>query len=158
MLFIRTAKAMVISETTIAMLVLALLLLSTSTEVIGAERIPDSELASLYGGCWFYNPYCIVQSPHCPAHTECDGFHKCRFCEARIGEICQDRWGSWIPDFDGCDDGTGTCLNSPWLPNGGLGIPQVWGECLQVDCIEELYDYDYIYPNCNVYNYNWCDD
>lgn len=153
MLFIRTAKAMVISETTIAMLVLALLLLSTSTEVIGAERIPDSELASLYGGCWFYNPYCGRYGSSCPQFVEpdCEPLDLCRFCIPTVGQKCFGARSYW-PDFDGCKDGTKACENAGWTP-----VVTPWGYC-GIGVCNENYDPTQDYPDCNSVQYNWCDD
>jgi hypothetical protein len=73
-----------------------------------------------------------------------------------IGQKCFDYW-SWWPDFDKCDDGTKPCENRPLIPNPN-GIPQVFGECLYTECIEEYKDPDYQYPDCSEMNYNWCED
>jgi len=137
----------------IVALILALSL--PSRVVIASESISDLELASLYGGCWFDNPYCVVTLNGCDEHTECNGWEKCRFCVPEIGEKCKDA-SSWWPDFDGCDDGTKPCENAPWVPTPG--IPQIYGFCSMAMCIEEYREPGHFYPDCDEDNYDWCDD
>jgi len=154
---IRAAKPMVVQVATtgIGMVVLILGLSAFLTEGIASEPIPDRELAVLYGGCWFYNPYCIVTPNDCPEHTECTGFEKCRFCVPKLGQLCKDARSYW-PDFDGCDDGNTPCENAPWAPVPG--IPLMYGECLVGFCVEELWDPTQFYPDCSDFIRNWCDD
>ncbi len=147
MAFIRT--------TVMAMSVLILVLSIASVEVIAGESIPDWELATLYGGWeWFYNPYCGVPLNGCDEHTECNAWEKCRFCAVTVGLKCFDA-RSWLPDLDGCDDGTKPCENASG-PN--FGIPEIYGFCSMVMCIEEYKQPGHFYPDCDVDNYDWCDD
>jgi len=145
-----------LSITTIIMLVL--ILSAVSRDVIGAESIPDSELSILYGGCWFYNPYCGDGENDCAEYTECSGCEKCRFCVWRLGLVCKDSYSYW-PDPGGCKDGNRPCENRPWDTDTPSGIPQVYGECVEGVCVEELHDPSYVYPDCgDSMTYDWCDD
>jgi hypothetical protein len=144
---------------TMTVMMLVLVLSMPSGDVRGAESISDSELSILYGGCWFYNPYCGDGENDCAEYTECSGCEKCRFCAWRLGLVCKDRYNSWWPDFDGCEDGNRPCENRPWDTDTPSGIPQVYGECVEGVCVEELHDPSYVYPNCgDSMRYDWCDD
>lgn len=156
MLFRQIARAMLIPAATMAMAVLIFLLSTTLTEVTAAERIPDSELAKLYSGWWFYDPYCSqIGARDCPEHTPCDDpLQLCAFCIPKVGKLCRDG-SSPIPDRDGCDNGTEPCDNA--FPNPER--PRQRGYCLYGSCEEDDWpgppdDY----PDCNNLNRHTCDD
>jgi hypothetical protein len=156
MLFRQIGRTMLISAATMAVAVLIFLVLTTSTVVTAAERIPDSELAKLYGGWWFYNPYCVFAgADDCPANTSCQTYARCRFCVPVLGTLCH-YGSSAIPDWDGCINGSSQCRNRPWAPVPD--IPNMYGYCSMGICLAEYYDPEQSYPECNQYRYDWCDD
>lgn len=135
---------------------LIVLLTILSTGVMAAESIPDETLETLYGGHWFYNPYCGIYGSGCPAFVpdpvDCEPLDLCRFCAAKTGLKCYDRWNSWLWDWDGCNDGTKPCENAGWAP----GVTP-WGFCGAGGC-NENYDPTKDYPDCGSAEYNWCHD
>jgi len=153
MSFIRI-RAMAIAKA-VGVIIFAIIL--PSTGAIAAESIPDWELANLYGGCgWFYNPYCVVSSPHCPDYVGCihPNPDKCHFCVTEIGEKCKDAYSYW-PDLDGCDDGLRPCANNLYSPTPEG--PHTKGYCVEGECVDDNWPQGE-YPNCNSMQYGWCDD
>lgn len=150
---IRIAKVMAIRVVTIAMFVLILMLSTTLTDVIAAERIPDSELAALYGGTLYYNPYCGV-GRSCPSHVPAclteEIMDNCRFCHPLEGEVCVDYWGAQ-PDPDGCTDDTEDCINANKWPNPSTGY------CGAAGCIGAQWP-DPPFPECNEESRDTCVD
>ena len=145
-MIIRDAKPMVVPATAMTMVVLILGLSRISMEVTAAEPIPDSELATLYGG-WFYNPYCTKGGSTCPEDT-CATYplSKCRFCIRHSSMMCVDDW-SWIWDPDDCETGQSPCAK---YPN--------YGYCITLICHQEDYETGQIYPECSESHYHWCND
>jgi len=137
----------------IAKIVSFIMLMVPWQSVSAAESISDSELARLYGGCPFYNPYCGVYGKSCPDFVEpdCEPFDLCRFCVITIGQKCFDYW-AWWPDLNGCDNNTKACMNMIWVPG-----KTPWGYCGVNDC-NENYDPTQKYPECSSHEYNWCYD
>lgn len=155
MWLIRTAKATGTSRklvrTGIFAIILGLLVFSRGG--IGGEAIPDWELATLYGGCWFDNPYCVRKLPDCPTHTVCRWIlDKCRLCIPEIGERCKARRSYW-PDIDGCRNGWEWCENAGWSPG-----TTVYGWCDALDNCNEDWWPTPPFPDCNDLWRYWCDD
>jgi hypothetical protein len=129
MSLIRDAKPMVVPATAIGTAFLILCLSITSSEAVAAELIPDSELATLYGG-WFPNPEC-VEGDSCPNQIGCeesgDPADNCCICIPVPGYRCQDSW-SWYPDW-WCDDGNRDCPNANLWPQPSTGFCGPEGTC-----------------------------
>lgn len=114
-----------------------------------AKIIPDRDLKTFYGGCWwnwFNNPYCVRGGTNCPPNVGCPdsgwAAARCTICGAQNGTICQSG-GSLLPDPGGCADESPNC------------IIVAYGYCAaMLECNPGGGDPPY--PNCGTYSY--CND
>jgi len=120
-----------------------------------SEPISDSELADIYGGWWYSNPYCVSSSTSCPSHTTCAPYDrtKCRFCVPTLGQKCKDNQ-SHIPDPDGCTDGSTACTNAAPSPPDYT----TKGYCSGQQYCNPDYWPEGEYPDCNENSRDTCDD
>jgi len=142
--------------------VLLFIVLVWAAAAVAGEPISDDELASLYGGWSFYNPYCGYGGSNCPEHVGCDGirdeFTFCQVCVPDLGRICFNYWSS-IPDFDGCHNGSAACANSGATPEGDR-LMDSKGMCIYAAC--ERYVFGTAppgtYPSCTARSRSTCQD
>ena len=112
-------------------LMVVVFMLMCSNQLLAFEKIPDAELANIYGGdVWACDSDCLSAAGGCPTRTPCDQpLQACRMCDfAKSNEYC----GNWQWQYVGiqCSASSQSC------PTGGR-IGYCDGN--KVDCIGDPY-------------------
>lgn len=140
-------------------------LIALSTSIFAFERIPDSELATLYGGYFYCDQDCQDATDGCPKEisefgagspncdTGCPSGSPLDDCVGGCPETSDEECGNWhtqvlpgkdcndtVPDVT-CQSGTGTyhgwCNNGACQVVGGAAGTVNCSDCTREDCADE---------------------